>query len=68
MHEAATFKLAEIKEQSALGMQHIINEHRRLALQIDMMASYIVVPHGGFYTKYGNFNYKLYLIKNMYLF
>lgn len=33
-------------------MQHIIQEHKRLELKIDMMASYIVIPHGGFYQKY----------------
>jgi len=33
-------------------MQHIIEEHKRLELKIDMMPSYIVIPHGGFYKKY----------------
>jgi len=32
-------------------MQHIIEEHKRLELKIDMMPSYIVIPHGGFYKK-----------------
>lgn len=52
LQAAAGTKLAEIKEKSALGMQHIIDEHKRLELKIDMMASYIVIPHGGFYRKY----------------
>ncbi|VVC40207.1 Hypothetical protein CINCED_3A023147 [Cinara cedri] len=51
LQAAAGTKLAEIKEKSALGMQHIIEEHKRLELKIDMMASYIVIPHGGFYRK-----------------
>jgi len=33
-------------------MQHIIEKHKRLELKIDMMASYVVIPHGGFYKKY----------------
>lgn len=33
-------------------MQHIIEEHKRLELKIDMMASYVIIPHGGFYRKY----------------
>lgn len=52
MQAAAGTKLAEFKEKSALGMQHIIQEHKRLELKIDMMASYVVIPHGGFYKKY----------------
>ena len=51
LQAAAGTKLAEIKEKSALGMQHIIEEHKRLELKIDMMPSYIVIPHGGFYRK-----------------
>lgn len=51
LQAAAGTKLAEIKEKSALGMQHIIEEHKRLELKIDMMPSYIVIPHGGFYKK-----------------
>jgi len=55
LRAVADTKLAEIKEKSALGMQHIIQEHKRLELKIDMMASYVVIPHGGFYTKYNNY-------------
>lgn len=39
-------------------MQHIIEEHKRLELKIDMMASYIVIPHNGFYKKYEILNCK----------
>lgn len=52
LQAAAGTKLAEMKEKSAIGMQHIIDEHKRLELKIDMMASYVVIPHGGFYKKY----------------
>lgn len=58
LQAAAGTKLAEIKEKSALGMQHIIEEHKRLELKIDMMASYIVIPHSGFYRKYDILNCK----------
>jgi len=43
-------------------MQHIIEEHKRLELKIDMMASYVVIPHGGFYRKY-EFILSIYCIK-----
>lgn len=51
LQEAAGFKFAELKKKSALGMQHIIEQHKRLELKIDMMSSYIIIPHGGFYKK-----------------
>lgn len=37
-------------------MQHIINEHKRLDLKIELMASYVIIPHGGFYKKYEIYN------------
>lgn len=43
-------------------MQHIIDEHKRLELKIDMMASYIVIPHGGFYRKYAILLLNMYII------
>uniref|UniRef100_A0A182NLZ6 Vacuolar protein sorting-associated protein 13 n=1 Tax=Anopheles dirus TaxID=7168 RepID=A0A182NLZ6_9DIPT len=48
--DAAAEKLVNIKERSATGLQYAIAKHPRLELNIDIMPSYIIVPHGGIFS------------------
>lgn len=48
---AANMKLAEMKEKSALGLQYTIQQHSRLKLKINVMASYVLIPQTGFYSE-----------------
>ncbi|XP_075230691.1 vacuolar protein sorting 13C isoform X2 [Lycorma delicatula] len=48
---AANMKLAEVKEKSALGLQYTIQQHSRLNLKIDVMASYVIIPYSGLYSE-----------------
>ncbi|XP_039291061.1 vacuolar protein sorting-associated protein 13 [Nilaparvata lugens] len=51
LQAAYQMKMAEVKEKSALGLQYTIQKHTRLDLKIDVMASHVIIPHGGFYNK-----------------
>ncbi|RZF46695.1 hypothetical protein LSTR_LSTR002558 [Laodelphax striatellus] len=51
LQAAYQMKMAEVKEKSALGLQYTIQKHTRLDLKIDVMASHVIIPHGGFYDK-----------------
>ncbi|XP_043195691.1 vacuolar protein sorting-associated protein 13-like [Amphibalanus amphitrite] len=53
LHAAAMSKLQELKETSALKMQYAIETHKSLDLEIDLMASQLVVPEFGDITKEG---------------
>uniref|UniRef100_A0A182TV09 Vacuolar protein sorting-associated protein 13 n=1 Tax=Anopheles melas TaxID=34690 RepID=A0A182TV09_9DIPT len=48
--DAAAEKLVNIKERSATGLQYAIAKHPRLELNIEIMPSYIIVPHGGIFS------------------
>lgn len=45
-------KLADFKEMSATGLQHAVQQHTTMDLDINLSAPYILIPHGGFYTRY----------------
>nr|XP_040227109.2 intermembrane lipid transfer protein Vps13 isoform X1 [Anopheles coluzzii] len=48
--DAAAEKLVNIKERSATGLQYAIAKHPRLELNVEIMPSYIIVPHGGIFS------------------
>ncbi|XP_067143145.1 intermembrane lipid transfer protein Vps13 isoform X2 [Centruroides vittatus] len=51
LQAAAVTKLEDIKETSALGLQHAIEQHKTLDLKINLMSSYIIVPENGFWNE-----------------
>ena len=53
LHAAAISKLQELKETSSLKMQHAIETHKSLDLEIDLMASQLVIPEFGDVTRDG---------------
>lgn len=54
LQAAANTKLEEMKEKSAIRLQYAIEMSTRLDLKIDLMAPYLILPHGGLYTKLDN--------------
>ncbi|CAH2071109.1 unnamed protein product, partial [Iphiclides podalirius] len=50
LQAAAENKLSDLKEKSALGMQYAVHNHTFIDLDIDIAASYIIVPQTGVYT------------------
>ncbi|XP_076625592.1 vacuolar protein sorting 13C isoform X3 [Colletes latitarsis] len=50
LQAAAAEQLEGLKEMSALGLEHAIQKHAILDIQVDMQASQIIVPHDGFYN------------------
>ncbi|KAL0832908.1 hypothetical protein ABMA28_001052, partial [Loxostege sticticalis] len=49
LQAAAENKLSDLKEKSALGMQYAVHQHTFIDLDIDIAASYILVPQTGKY-------------------
>ncbi|XP_059046157.1 intermembrane lipid transfer protein Vps13 isoform X1 [Achroia grisella] len=49
LQAAAENKLSDLKEKSALGMQYAVHHHTFIDLDIDIAASYIIVPQTGMY-------------------
>lgn len=49
LQAAAENKLSDLKEKSALGMQYAVHHHNFIDLDIDVAASYIIVPQTGVY-------------------
>ncbi|XP_013138688.1 PREDICTED: vacuolar protein sorting-associated protein 13C [Papilio polytes] len=49
LQAAAGNKLSDLKEKSALGMQYAVHHHTFIDLDIDIAASYIIVPQTGIY-------------------
>ncbi|XP_063824261.1 intermembrane lipid transfer protein Vps13 isoform X2 [Ostrinia nubilalis] len=49
LQAAAGNKLTEMKEKSALGMQYAVHHHTFIDLDVDIAASYIIVPQTGKY-------------------
>ncbi|XP_017891074.1 vacuolar protein sorting-associated protein 13 isoform X2 [Ceratina calcarata] len=47
---AAAEQLEGLKEMSALGLEHAIQKHSVLDIQVNMQASQLIVPHDGFYN------------------
>ncbi|XP_011706559.1 PREDICTED: vacuolar protein sorting-associated protein 13C-like, partial [Wasmannia auropunctata] len=46
---AAAEQFEGLKEMSALGLEYAIEKHSVLDIQVDMQASQLIIPHGGFY-------------------
>ncbi|KAG7211251.1 hypothetical protein KM043_010561 [Ampulex compressa] len=49
LQAAAAEQLVGFKEMSALGLEFAIQKHSVLDIQVDMAASQLIIPHGGFY-------------------
>ena len=49
LQAAAENKLSDLKEKSALGMQYAVHHHTFIDLDIDIAASYIIIPQTGMY-------------------
>ncbi|XP_039749833.1 vacuolar protein sorting-associated protein 13 isoform X2 [Pararge aegeria] len=49
LQAAAENKLSDLKEKSALGMQYAVHHHTFIELDIDIAASYIIIPQTGIY-------------------
>jgi hypothetical protein len=52
LQATAESTLADIKEKSATGLQHAIQQQSVLDLSVDLQAPYIIIPHGGLYSGY----------------
>ncbi|CAG9795097.1 unnamed protein product [Diatraea saccharalis] len=50
LQAAAENKLSDLKEKSALGMQYAVHHHTFIELDVDIAASYIIVPQTGKYN------------------
>ncbi|XP_041355806.1 vacuolar protein sorting-associated protein 13A-like isoform X2 [Gigantopelta aegis] len=48
LSQAAMATFDDIKEQSATGLQHAIEQRKYTEITVDLMSSYIIVPEGGF--------------------
>ncbi|XP_068984481.1 intermembrane lipid transfer protein Vps13 isoform X1 [Bombus flavifrons] len=49
LQAAAAVQLEGLKEMSALGLEHAIQKHSVLDIQVNMQASQLIIPHDGFY-------------------
>lgn len=47
--DVAANKIENVKERSATGLQYMVEKHTNLELKVDLMPTYLVVPHGGLY-------------------
>nr|KAG5695914.1 hypothetical protein BaRGS_017352 [Batillaria attramentaria] len=45
--QAAMAQFEEMKEMSATGMQHAIEQHKYTDISVDLASSYVIVPQGG---------------------
>ncbi|XP_052264161.1 intermembrane lipid transfer protein VPS13A-like [Dreissena polymorpha] len=52
LSQLAMSKYEDIKEQSATSLQHAIDLKKYTEIAVDLMSSYIIVPHGGLWTKH----------------
>ncbi|XP_076249315.1 vacuolar protein sorting 13C isoform X2 [Calliopsis andreniformis] len=50
LQAAAAEQLEGLKEMSALGLEHAIQKHSVLDIQVNMQASQLIIPHDGFYN------------------
>ncbi|XP_078330281.1 intermembrane lipid transfer protein VPS13A-like isoform X6 [Crassostrea virginica] len=51
LSRAAVAKFEDIKEQSASGLKHAIEQHKYTDIRVDLKPSYVIIPHGGYYKK-----------------
>ncbi|XP_021375808.1 vacuolar protein sorting-associated protein 13A-like isoform X2 [Mizuhopecten yessoensis] len=51
LSQAAVAKFEDLKEQSATGLQHAIDQRKYTDIRIDVKSSYVIIPEGGFYKK-----------------
>ncbi|CAH0605439.1 unnamed protein product [Chrysodeixis includens] len=51
LQAVAENKLSDLKEKSALGMQYAVHQHTFIDVDIDIAASYIIVPKTGIYKE-----------------
>ncbi|XP_050562177.1 intermembrane lipid transfer protein Vps13 [Spodoptera frugiperda] len=51
LQAVAENKLSDLKEKSALGMQYAVHHHTFIDLDIDIAASYIIMPKTGIYNE-----------------
>ena len=51
LQSAAYAKLEEIKEQTAAGLQHMIDQHKYADIDIYVQPTYLLVPDNGVYLK-----------------
>lgn len=51
LSEAAVAKFEQIKEQSATGLQHAIEQRKYTEISVDLQPSYVIIPDKGYYTK-----------------
>lgn len=51
LQAAAENKLSDLKEKSALGMQYAVHQHTFIDIDVDIPASFIIIPHSGKYRQ-----------------
>ena len=51
LSQAAMSKYEQMKEQSATGLQHAIEQKKYTEIAVDLKSSYVIVPHGGLLRK-----------------
>jgi vacuolar protein sorting-associated protein 13A/C len=51
LSQAAVAKFEEIKEQSATGLQHAIEQRKYTEISVDLQPSYVIIPDQGYYKK-----------------
>ena len=51
LSQAAVAKFEEIKEQSATGLQHAIEQRKYTEISVDLQPSYVIIPDEGYYKK-----------------
>lgn len=47
LHHSAISKLNEYKQSTTLGLQYVIENHNLVDVKIELMSSYIILPHEG---------------------
>ncbi|XP_043479643.1 vacuolar protein sorting-associated protein 13 isoform X2 [Leptopilina heterotoma] len=51
LQAVAAERLVGLKEMSALGLEYAIQKHSVLDIQVDLNASQLIIPYGGFYNR-----------------
>ena len=52
LQAAAMAKFESIKEQTATGLQHAIDEHKYTDISVDLKPSYVIIPETGSYKEW----------------
>lgn len=50
MSEATANTISDVKTKSTAGLQHLIDQHIQVDLNVDFQAPYLILPYGGVYT------------------